>query len=257
MNNELYHYGILGMKWGVRRYQNKDGTLTSKGKTHYRKLRKDDYKTLSDDELRRKTERLELENRYNQLNPSKTGRGLKNIGEVAKSAGKIRGLVDNDKGKKVSKRLTDTSNSSSRVADKITKSANRKKVSHMSDAELKKVVDRMQLEQRYLSRSGASREKGLKKATEILDTAGDVIALGMAAVAAYKFIKSGAIPKAFNTASNYADDIVMAPIRVKQALVNYGYHSAMAGDEDGYLRHFGIKGMKWGVRRYQNEEGKK
>ena len=35
MNNELTHYGVLGMKWGVRRYQNKDGTLNPSGKKRY------------------------------------------------------------------------------------------------------------------------------------------------------------------------------------------------------------------------------
>lgn len=34
-NKELQHHGIIGMKWGVRRFQNKDGSLTPKGKKRY------------------------------------------------------------------------------------------------------------------------------------------------------------------------------------------------------------------------------
>ena len=41
---ELYHYGIKGQRWGVRRYQNEDGTYTSEGKE--RRYTKEDYKSL-------------------------------------------------------------------------------------------------------------------------------------------------------------------------------------------------------------------
>lgn len=37
--NFLMHYGVKGMKWGVRRYQNTDGTLTKLGKQHYSMMR--------------------------------------------------------------------------------------------------------------------------------------------------------------------------------------------------------------------------
>lgn len=41
-NNTLAHYGIQGMRWGIRRFQNKDGSLTAAGKKRVKAREKDD-----------------------------------------------------------------------------------------------------------------------------------------------------------------------------------------------------------------------
>ena len=48
-DGELYHWGIKGMKWGVRRYQNKDGRLTAAGKKRRTKEEKAADKQLAKD----------------------------------------------------------------------------------------------------------------------------------------------------------------------------------------------------------------
>ena len=45
--NELYHHGIKGMRWGIRRYQNDDGTLTPAGqRKKLRQQKKEEKKEL-------------------------------------------------------------------------------------------------------------------------------------------------------------------------------------------------------------------
>lgn len=65
---ELYHSGIKGMKWGVRRFQNEDGTLTEAGKARYNQdgSRKNPEK-MSDTELANANRRLGAESQYRQL----------------------------------------------------------------------------------------------------------------------------------------------------------------------------------------------
>ena len=64
------HSGIKGMKWGVRRYQNEDGTLTEGGKARYRKTsdgkyEKLDARTMTNQELDASNMRFAKEAQYN------------------------------------------------------------------------------------------------------------------------------------------------------------------------------------------------
>ena len=94
MENELYHFGIKGMKWGIRRYQNKDGTLTAAGKKRYGDSSSvnNEIKDLTDQELRDRINRLNLERQYRDLTtPSgqkQTNKGKQFVTSVLETSGK-------------------------------------------------------------------------------------------------------------------------------------------------------------------------
>ena len=62
LNNELYHHGIKNMKWGIRRFQNKDGSLTPAGKKRYdkevAKLKAEKKKLRNEISVQKKADKL-------------------------------------------------------------------------------------------------------------------------------------------------------------------------------------------------------
>ena len=61
--NELYHHGVKGQKWGVRRYQNKDGSLTPTGKLRIKRNSIDDEFSATEQMVKKR-----LTNRYSGFN---------------------------------------------------------------------------------------------------------------------------------------------------------------------------------------------
>lgn len=114
-SNELYHYGIKGMKWGRRRFRNTDGTLTPAGKKRYsddayeaKQIKKKKMSQMSNAELRKLNERQNLERTHKQLNPGPTKKALGYAAATAGALGTVALLGENyDKVRKRGKKFTE------------------------------------------------------------------------------------------------------------------------------------------------------
>lgn len=120
---ELYHFGIKGQKWGVRRYQNKDGSLTPAGKQRYGDVTPEEFNGKRADERAADVRRM---------------KGVKGALDVAKGdAAAIERYANSRQSKKQA------------IANKVVEDKIREKVYKMSDDELKAAVNRLNMEERY------------------------------------------------------------------------------------------------------------
>lgn len=181
-NDYLVHHGIKGQRWGIRRFQKKDGTLTSAGKKRYKdsdkeqmKKTKEDSKPktkpvsqMTDDEIRAAVNRVKLEAEYRQYveGPEQQSLLRKTL-DFTKSTGKKVLLEPTinaaSKGmnsyleKKVNEIITDK--------PKTIKQLKSMDVDKMSDNELKRLSDRLSNE----SRVEESRNKSNAKKSTMSD----------------------------------------------------------------------------------------
>lgn len=91
MSNTLVHYGILGMKWGIRRTP--EQLARARGRSTTNKLHEDykkahtpkSIKSMSDAELRNRLNRLQMERQYSQLSKSSVSKGKEYAQKVFKA----------------------------------------------------------------------------------------------------------------------------------------------------------------------------
>ena len=177
--NELYHFGIKGQKWGVRRYQNKDGTLTDAGAKRYaRDAREQGYDRYDSQsgtyyKTSKKNGRSDLKvdtNRYTKEDTERTKR-----------------LVDSTR--QMNENLKNANQNSINQANRRNKK-NRMDLSSMTDQELRQQINREVLERQYNDVFNEKKvSRGREFASSVLSTTGSVLAITSSALSIALAIK--------------------------------------------------------------------
>lgn len=194
--DELYHHGIKGQKWGIRRYQNPDGSLTAAGKKRHNS---DNVNKMSNEELRQKVNRMNNEQRYIELTKSSSSSVSKvadDVERASKTGGDINKVYKSIKGDKnpyakMANQGIDATAKAARLTKKVdnvvqnkkAEKAALKKLEKMSDKELAQTVERMDLERQYSRLKDSSIKIGKVRVNDTLDIVGDIVSIGASAVA--------------------------------------------------------------------------
>ena len=120
-NNELYHYGVPGMRWGVRKSSKSRSQNDSDDAKEARKIKKKQVNEMSNDELQKLNKRQQLEKQHKELNPGAIKKGLLIAGSIVAALGTITALYKYskqgiDKGKEVAKQYNNKKTSQARKA---------------------------------------------------------------------------------------------------------------------------------------------
>ena len=154
VNNTLVHHGVKGMRWGVRRYQNSDGTLTDAGKRRY-------------DRDQRENSGKKKINKVGSADPNRwvkedLTRSKRLTDESVQLTNKLRNLNDSQM-KKRTKTTMD--------------------LSSMTDKEMREQINRALLEKQYNDMFAPKKEsRGREFVSNTLEISGSVLAIGSSAL---------------------------------------------------------------------------